>query len=87
MTEIVTPLDVEKRKLDADKLRLQQKIDMNMQRVEDASNRFQSSVNAFNDRDMADALKKVRQSNVTLPDDLTRLNGTWMHNRYLEDRN
>ena len=87
MTEIDTPLDVQKRKLDAEKLRHQQKIDMNMRRVEDASNRFRSSVNAFNDHDMADALKKVRQSNVTLPDDLTRLNGTWMHNRSLEDRN
>ncbi len=87
MTEIVTPLDVQKRKLDAEKLRHQQKIDMNMRRGEDASNRFRSSVNAFNDHDMADALKKVRQSNVTLPDDLTRLNGTWMHNRSLEDRN
>ena len=86
MTEIVTPLDVEKRKLDADKLRLQQKIDMNMQRVEDASNRFQSSVNASNDQYMIDALKKVRQSNVTLPDDLTRLNGTWMHNRSFKDQ-
>jgi hypothetical protein len=76
MTKIVTPLDVEKCKLDTDKLRLQQKIDMNMQWVEDASNRFQSSVNASTDQDMADALKKVRQSNVTRPDDLRRLNGT-----------
>ena len=85
MTEIVTPLDVQKRKLDAEKLRHQQKIDMNMQRVEDASNRFQSSVNASDDQYMKDALQKVRQSNVTLPDDLTRLNGTWMHNRSLKD--
>ena len=87
MTEIVTPLDVQKRKLDAEKLRHQQKIDMNMRRVEDASNRFRSSVKAFNDHDMADALKKVRQSDVTHHEDVTRLNGTWMHNRSLKDRN
>jgi len=43
--------------------------------------------NAFNDHAMKDALLKVRQSDVTHHEDLTKLNGTWMHNRSLKDRN
>ena len=54
---------------------------MKSRRVETDSRNFNQSVNATNDRYMVDALNKVRKSNVTHPESLTRMNGTWMHNR------
>ena len=41
------------------------------------SNAFHQSVDASNDEYMKNALMKVRQSKVTLPDDLTRIHGTF----------
>ena len=54
---------------------------MESRRVERDSRNFHQSVSATNDRYMVDALNKVRESDVTHPEDLTRMNGTWMHNR------
>ena len=57
---------------------------MESRRFERNSKNFNQSVNATNDRYMVDALNKVRESNVTHPENLTRMNGTWMHNRSIK---
>ena len=50
-------------------------------RVERDSRNFNQSVHATKDRYMVDALTKVRESDVTHPESLTKMNGSWMHNR------
>ena len=73
--------DVSMRQMEAEKLKAQQQQQMNERRVEAPSNAFQQSSNAHNDEYMREALSKVRESKVTLPDALTRHNGLWMINQ------
>ena len=54
---------------------------MESRRVDGDSRNFNQSVSATNDRYMVDALSKVRESDVTHPESLTRMNGTYFHNR------
>ena len=61
------------------KLRNTQRNEMNSRQVERDANAYRQTTNAFNDHAMKDALLKVRQSDVTLPDDLTRLHGTFIY--------
>jgi hypothetical protein len=79
--ETLVSLDVSRRREEHQKLKQNQQKEMESRRVERDSKTFHQSVNATNDRYMIDALNKVRESDVTLPEDLTRMNGTWMHNR------
>jgi hypothetical protein len=58
-----------------------QQREMESHRVDGDSRNFNQSVSATNDRYMVDALSKVRESDVTHPESLTRMNGSWMHNR------
>ena len=46
---------------------------------------FDQTVSASNDHYMRDALAKVRQSDVTHNETVTRLNGTWMFNKSLKN--
>ena len=55
--------------------------EMESRQVERDSKNFNQSVNASNDKYMVDALSKVRESDITHPESLTRMNGSWMHNR------
>ena len=77
----MVPLDVSRRREERQKLKQNQQREMESRRVERDSRNFHQSVSATNDRYMVDALNKVRESDVTHPEDLTRMNGTWMHNR------
>ena len=61
------------------KLKQTQQSQMNTERAEASSRQFNQSVNASKDQYMIDALSKVRQSNVSLPDELTRYNGTYIY--------
>jgi hypothetical protein len=54
---------------------------MDTDRMERNSQDFNQSVFATNDHYMKDALTKVRQSNVTQSETVTRLHGTWMFNK------
>ena len=54
---------------------------MESRRVERDSRNFNQCVNATIYRYMIDALTRVRESDVTHDESLTRSNGTWMHNR------
>ena len=79
--ETIVSLDVSRRREEHQKLKQNQQKEMESRRVETDSRNFHQSLSATNDRCMIDALNKVRESDVTLPEDLTRMNGTWMHNR------
>ena len=61
------------------KLRNTQRNEMNSRQVERDAIAYRQTTNAFNVHAMKDALLKVRQSDVTPPDDLTRLHGTFIY--------
>jgi hypothetical protein len=67
----------------AEKLRTTQKKQLENQLMENSSNAFYQSVAASGDTYIASALRKVRESNVTHPEFLTRISGSWMHNQML----
>tara|TARA_B100000749_G_C18434340_1_gene469371 strand:- start:539 stop:799 length:261 start_codon:yes stop_codon:yes gene_type:complete len=79
--ETLVSLDVSRRKEEQQILKQNQQKEMESRRVDRDSKNFNQSVNATHDRYMVDALNKVRTSDVTHPEDLTRMNGSWMHNR------
>jgi len=79
--ETLVSLDVSRRREEQQKLKQTQQREMESRQIERDSKNFNQSVNATNDRYMVDALSKVRESNVTHPENLTRMNGSWMHNR------
>ena len=79
--ETLVSLDVSRRKEEQQTLKQNQQKEMESRRVDRDSKNFNQSVNATHDRYMVDALNKVRKSDITHPEDLTRMNGTWMHNR------
>jgi hypothetical protein len=79
--ETLISLDVSRRREEQQKLKQTQQREMESRQVERDSRNFNQSVNATNDRYMVDALNKVRKSDVTHPESLTRMNGSWMHNR------
>ena len=79
--ETLISLDVARRREEQQKLKQTQQREMESRQVERDSKNFNQSVNATNDKYMVDALSKVRESDITHPESLTRMNGTWMHNR------
>ena len=79
--EILVSLDVSRRKEEQQILKQNQQKEMESRGVDRDSKNFNQSVNATHDRYMVDALNKVRTSDVTHPEDLTRMNRSWMHNR------
>jgi len=79
--ETLVSLDVSRRKEEQQILKQNQQKEMESRGVDRDSKNFNQSVNATHDRYMVDALNKVRTSDVTHPEDLTRMNGSWMHNR------
>ena len=79
--ETLVPLDVSRRREEQQKLKQNQQREMESRRVERDSRNFNQSVHATKDRYMVDALTKVRESDVTHPESLTKMNGSWMHNR------
>ena len=79
--ETLVSLDVSRRKEEQQILKQNQQKEMESRGVDRDSKNFNQSVNATHDRYMVDALNKVRKSNITHPEDLTRMNGSWMHNR------
>ena len=82
--ETLVSLDVSRRKEEQQILKQNQQKEMESRGVDRDSKNFNQSVNATHDRYMVDALNKVRTSDVTHPEDLTRMNGSWMHNRSLK---
>ena len=85
MEDILTPRNVSRRQQDQQKLRQSQQSQMDSKRVEKDRRDFHQSVGASNDLYMKDALAKVRQSDVTHNETITRLNGTWFYNQTLKN--
>jgi hypothetical protein len=83
--EVLQSLDVQRRESEKQKLKELQNKKMENRLVQRETNNFNQSVNASNDQYMKDALSKVRQSDVTHSETLTRFNGTWMHNQKMKD--
>ena len=85
MEDKLIPRTVYRRQQDQQKQRQSQKSRMNANRVERDRRDFDQTVSASNDHYMKDALTKVRQSDVTHNETVTRLNGTWMFNKSLKN--
>ena len=81
--EILVSRAVSQRTHEESKLKKSQQKQMEDRRVDQPSNAFHQSVAATGDTYIAEALRKVRESNVTHPEALTRMSGTWMHNQML----
>jgi hypothetical protein len=79
-----TPIAVTRRELEDQEKRQSQQSQMDANRVQQTTRTWNSSVSASNDHYMVSALSKVRESNVTHHEDLTRINGTWMHNQNMK---
>jgi hypothetical protein len=81
MEQTLVSRNVSHRRQDQQKRRQSQQFTMDTDRMERNSQDFNQSVFATNDHYMKDALTKVRQSNVTQSETVTRLHGTWMFNK------
>ena len=79
--EILVSRAVSQRTHEESKLKNTQKKQMEDRRIEQPSNAFHQSVAATGDTYIAEALRKVRESNVTHPESLTRISGTWLYNQ------
>ena len=86
MKIIDTPLvsrAVSQRADEESKLKKTQQKQMETRLVEKPSDAWRQTLNASGDTYIAEALRKVRESNVTHPESLTRLTGSWFHNQML----
>ena len=63
------------------KQKTQRHNERNARRVERETNAFNQSVATTTDTYIRDALKQVRQSNLTHKEDFMRLQGTWICNK------
>ena len=79
--ETLVPREITIRKMEQEKRRVEQHQQMNHRQVSHAENAWNQTMSASKDVDMRDALTQVRQSDVSLPETLTRLHGTWIHNQ------
>ena len=70
--------EVSIRRTEQDKLKITQQKKMNNRRITAPTNDFHQSVAASTDDYMKNALAQVRKSDVTLPETLTRLRGSWV---------
>ena len=82
--QILTPRNVTRREQEVQERRDNQRAAMNAERVETENRTFNQSVAASHDHYMTSALEKVRPSNVTHADEITRLSGTWFHNKRID---
>ena len=80
---VLVSRDVSKRASEESLLRRTQQKQMAYRLVDQPAQGFQSSLSTSGDTYIAEALRKVRESNVTHPESLTRMSGTWMHNQML----
>jgi hypothetical protein len=65
-------------------LKKSQHTQMDQRLMEKPLHSFQQSLSASGDSYIAAALNKVRKSNVTHHESLTRLSGTWLHNESMK---
>ena len=73
--------EVSIRRTEQQNLKTDQQKEMEDRRIAAPQNAWNQSVAASTDDYMKNALTQVRKSDVGLPDALTRLHGTWVHNQ------
>ena len=73
--------EVSIRRTEQQNLKTDQQKQMEDRRIAAPQNAWNQSVAASTDDYMKNALIQVRKSDVTLPETLTRLHGTWIHNQ------
>jgi hypothetical protein len=73
--------DVSIRREQNRQLKIHQQKEIENRRIAAPQSAWNQSVSASTDTYMRDALTQVRRSDVTLPETLTRLHGTWIHNQ------
>jgi len=74
---------VSQRSDEESKLKKTQQKQMEERLVEKPLDAFHQSIAASQDSYIASALRKVRESNVSHPESLTRISGSWMYNQML----
>ena len=80
----LTPRSLTIRDHQQQKVRDAQKSEMDTRRVNTDQNAYNSSVAASRDDYMTSALAKVRQSDVTHSETLTKWNGSWLINQTMQ---
>jgi hypothetical protein len=73
---------------DAETLKLKeiQQKQMDLKAVKRPTDSFDQCKSAINDSYITDALRKVRESEVTHSESLTRINGSWLFNKTLDSK-
>ena len=77
--EPIVSRDVSIRREQNRQLKINQQKEMENRRVAAPQSAWNQSISASTDDYMKNALTQVRMSDVTLPDTLTRLHGTWVY--------
>lgn len=85
MNNTPTPLAVSRREKENHLRKQAQQSEMDANRVQTTTRTWNSSVSASNDHYMVSALAKVRESNVTHHEDLTRIHGSYLHNQNMKN--
>jgi hypothetical protein len=85
MTTLVS-LDVTRRLKEKEELKQLQKYEMGLKQTNQSQNLSDKSSSAFNDKHIYTAMNKVNQSDDTIDESLSRINGTFFWNRSLPDK-
>jgi hypothetical protein len=81
----ITTLDYQNRERKKIEDRQAQKSQMDARRLMNGDGNYQKAVAASQDREyMTAALEKVRQSDISHHEDLTRMNGNWIQNQSMK---
>jgi len=86
MNNTPTPNDVYRNEQKEQKLKEVQQSQMKLKSVQRQTDNFNQSLNDSKDTYIADALKRVRQNNVTHSDSLARISSSWFCNQTLDTK-
>ena len=81
MTNIVIPIEQQRRELEKEQERQKQNKEWNERRINSSQREFNRSTSAETDKYMRDALSKVWESDVGMPVALTRFHGSYLYNK------
>jgi hypothetical protein len=84
MNNTPTPLNVYRKEQKEQEVTEYQNKIMNTRSANQSLDNFTQSLNARQDTYIAEALKRVRESDVTHAESLTRINGTFLYNQTLD---
>jgi hypothetical protein len=78
---IIVSQEVSRRRKEKEELKQIQKYEMGLHQVNQSQNYSDKSSSAFNDKHIFLAMKEVNKSDVTIDENLSRINGTFLWNR------